>query len=216
MFKWIIDALSPRRRATLAWRADVDALEAELDQPLHQRDPATLVPVILPLECLKVDWPGPIVPIPELPFAIAWATIPQPQHFIYVSHEQAAFWEELGVCWKTEAFRNLARISEGRERWAGEKLDDSGKPFVLALLQDDSIGPSRLLLPGLFADVFGSDYCVAIPERTCAIIYRSDLTAEQRADVDNMIDGCFRHGTEPMSPDRFDPSAFWILGDVTP
>ncbi len=28
-----------------------------------------------------------------------------------------------------------------------------------------------------------------------------------------MINGCFEHGTEPMSPERFDPAEFWIFGD---
>lgn len=187
-------------------------MATELEQPPESRDLDTLFPVILPSACLEEDWPGPIVPLGSVPFAIAWATVSEPNRFVYVTDEQAAYWQDLGVSWRLRAMRNLAAITAPR-RWQGEKCDDSGRPFVLALLHDDAMGPSRLLLPNLFDDVLGADYRVAVPERTCAIAYRTDLDGGQKADVDDMIEGCFRHGTEPMSPERFDPVDFWIFGD---
>jgi len=132
--------------------------------------------------------------------------------FIYVTHELAAYWQDQGMDWKSQAMRNLAALSENRP-WAGEKCDETGKPFVLALLHDDAMGPSRLLLPHLFEEVLGRGYHVAIPEQTCAVAYRADLTAQELSDVNGMINGCFAHGTEPMSADRFDPAEFWIFGD---
>ena len=199
-----------RERGVRAWRRDIDTLEEELASPPHERDIETLVPIILSRECLCEEWPGPIVPIGTLPFAVAWATIPRQNHLIYVNHEQADYWQNLGIDWREKAMRNLARLSE-RRRWAGHKLDKVGKPFVLALLHGDGIGPSRLLLPGFFDDVLGAAYRVAIPERTCAIAYRRDLCADEQSDVDNMISGCFEHGTEPMSAERFGSAEFWIF-----
>jgi len=196
-----------RYRRADAWRAEVDALEKDLASPPEDRDVATLVPIILPTECLTDAWPGPIVPLGRLPFAVAWATVPEQNRFIYVTDELAAYWRDLGIDWRAKAMQNLAEISEGR--WWGDKCDGAGKPFVLALLPDDALGPSRLLLPHLLDGVLGPDYRVAIPERTCAIAYRTDLDAGQQADVDAMIEGCFKHGTEPMSDERFDPAEFW-------
>jgi hypothetical protein len=198
-------------------RDELDALEMELARPPEERDIDTLFPIILPRACLARacladDWPGPIVPVGSLPFAVAWATVPIANRFIYVTHELAAFWRDKGMDWKSKAMRNLAALNESRP-WAGEKCDEAGKPFVLALLHDDAMGPSRLLIPHLFERVLGSGYRVAIPEQTCAVAYRADLNPQQLSDVSGMIDGCFRQGTEPMSPARFDPAAFWIFED---
>lgn len=82
------------------------------------------------------------------------------------------------------------------------------------MLQSDALGPSRLLIPHLFESELGSDYLVAIPERTCAIAYRRQLGPEQADTVDQMIDGCFQHGTEPVAPDRFEASTFWNMALV--
>lgn len=177
------------------------------------RDVTRLVPIILPPELLAGGWPGPIVPIGQLPFAMAWAVRGDMNSFVYVSHEQAAFWQEAGLDWRKLAFENLRDMSTEKPAW-GEKLDDDGRPFFQVLLHDDAIGPSRLLVPHLFDDVFGPDYLVAIPERTCAVVYRTDLTPEQSADVEGMISGCYEHGTEPMSPERFKPQDFWCLAEA--
>jgi hypothetical protein len=171
----------------------------------------SLVPIILPSACLD-GWPGPIERIGTLPFAVAWATQPKPNLFHYVTHEEAERWRGLGIDWPREAMRNLERLTAPR-RWAGEKCDRTGRPFLLSLLFEDAFGPSRLLLPHLYDDVLGAGYRVAIPEQTCAIAYRAELSTDERADVDGVVEGCFRHGTEPMSAQRFDPSHFWIFGD---
>ena len=192
------------------WRAELDALERESARQPEERDIDALFPIILPRACLDDDWPGPIVPMGSLPFAVAWATVPTPNRFIYVTHELAAFWIDRGIDWRSRAMRNLAALSETRP-WAGEKCDEAGKPFVLVLLHDDAMGPSRLLLPHLFEEVLGPDYRIAVPEQTCAVAYRADLNPQQLSDVDGMIDGCFAHGTEPMSTERFDPAEFWIF-----
>jgi len=205
-----------RRENQVDPRKEIDALEADLNRAPSENDLATLVPIILPHDCLTTDWPGPIAAIGSLPFAIAWALIPEPNYFLYLTHERAALWEDSGIDWRAEAMRNLAQVSEGRHRWAGDKLDDDGKPFILALLFDDGFGPSRLLLPHLYDDLLGPDYRVAIPERTCAVAYRRELTPAQARDVDGIVEGCFRHGTEPMSNERFNPEDFWTEVSLKP
>ena len=209
MLSRLFDRLRGRRAATPLTGAH--ALEAALQKPVEETDCTTLVPIIVPGGAMD-GWPGPIVPIQGAPFAVAWATMPGTHLFVYVSGEQADFWERTGADWRGEAMRNLARIA-AESPWKGQKDDAEGRPFVLALLTDDAIGPSRLLLPHLYEDMLGPGYCVAIPERTCAIAYRSSLGDDERADVDGMIEGCFEHGTEPMSLERFDPRVFWTFGD---
>lgn len=187
-------------------------LEAGLSVEPSSRDLSRLVPIILPLELLNSAWPGPILQIGDLPFCAAWATLGEQNSFYYVTNREAKFWDGAGKDWRAIAFGNLLRMSEHRPA-SGEKLDDDGLPFVKVMLHDDAIGPSRLLLPHLFDDSLGADYEVAIPEQTCAIAYRRDLSPSQAADVRDMITGCFEHGTEPMNPESFEARRFWQFGE---
>jgi hypothetical protein len=185
-------------------------------QPNSERPPIasdypidSLVPIILPPELLTMEWPGSIIPLGDLPFSLAWAVVVKPNQFRYVNQETQADWEASGVDWRACAMQNLKRIA--RQFPFFEKCDEYGRPFVQALITDDAIGPSRLLIPHLFEEQFGDDYMVAIPEKTCAIIYSAKLTGEQRVDVDEWIDGCYKVGRERMSVERFRPERFWVL-----
>lgn len=188
---------------------DIEQLRADLARHPSERDTAQLVPIVLPLVLLQLNWPGPIVQIGQLPFAAAWAVLGENNTMTYVNSELAAYWENAGMDWRAKALDNLVRMTGSRPA-SHQKVDESGRPFMQVMLHEDAIGPSRLLLPHLFDDVLGPDYRVAIPEQTCAIAYRADLTPEQKADVDNAIEGCFVRGTEPMSADRFDARLFWV------
>jgi len=193
-------------------RTTIDVLEAGLGVEPADRDLARVVPIILPRELLNAAWPGPIVQIGELPFCVAWATRGEMNSFFYVTEREAQFWEDSGIDWRATAFENLIKISANRPA-SGEKLDNDGAPFLKVMLHDDAIGPSRLLLPHLFDDVLGADYAVAIPERTCAIAFRRDLSPSQEADVNGIISGCYENGTEPMSPERFEARSFWQFAE---
>lgn len=188
------------------------ALDAGRGVQPADRDLSRVVPIILPLELLKAAWPGPLVQLGELPFCLAWATCGEMNSFFYVTEREAQFWDDAGVDWRATALENLARISANRPA-SGEKLDDNGVPFLKVMLHDDAIGPSRLLLPHLFDDILGADYEVAIPEQTCAIAYRKDLSPSQAFDVNGMISRCYEHGTEPMSPERFEAHRFWQFAE---
>jgi hypothetical protein len=132
--------------------------------------------------------------------------------FFYVTEREAQFWDDAGINWRATALENLTKMSANRPA-SGEKLDDDGVPFLKVMLHDDAVGPSRLLLPHLFDDILGAEYEVAIPEQTCAIAYRRDLSPSQADDVNGMISGCYEHGTEPMSQERFEARRFWQFAD---
>ncbi len=186
----------------------LEVLEAGRGVEPADRDLSRVVPIILPLELLTAAWPGPIIRIGNLPFCVAWATCSDINTFFYVTKHEAQFWDEAGIDWRGTALANLVKISANRPA-SGEKLDDDGIPFLKVMLHEDAVGPSRLLLPHLLDDILGVDYEVAIPEQTCAIAYRKNLSPSQAADVNGVISGCYQYGTEPMSPERFEAHRFW-------
>ena len=173
-----------------------------------------LLPILGPSSFLRPDWPGPIIAMPALPFALTWAFVVkeiEQNMWYYIDGATRQKLEDAEVDWQRIAFRNL------RDKAAcggnGEKCDSNDRPFVKVMIQDDAAGPSRLLVPHLFDLELGSDYIVAFPEQTCAVAFRAVLNQEQAHDVAGMIDGCFKHGTEPVSPQRFPAKSFWTLAE---
>jgi len=198
-----------RRIQARAERKQIDGLIDRLHVAPEDRDVATIFPIILPGELIRDDWPGPIIALEEVPFALSWAEIAEPGRWVYVDHELARYWEDKAIDWRRAAFANLRRVSNPGVN--GEKCNDDGQPFVKVMFQPDAFGPSRLLIPRLLESELGADYRVALPERTCAVAFKRELTPTQEQDVQGIVDGCFRNGTEPMSPQRFVASDFWHL-----
>jgi hypothetical protein len=189
----------------------LSALDDLLSKAPEELDTTRLFPIVLPIELATSDWPGPIEQIEPFPFAVAWGVSGELNSLVYVTNEHVEHWNSIGFDWRSQSIDNLRQRSTPGAN--GEKCDREGKPFVKVMLHDDGLGPSRLLLPHLFDYELGEDYLVAIPERTCAIAYRRELTDDQCADVDGMIGGCFAHGTEPVSPERYDPAPFWSFAE---
>jgi hypothetical protein len=192
-------------------RKQLDRLNAALELSPEQRDFRQIYPIILPGELLEGGWPGPIIPLLETPFALGWAEVRKGNIWTYISDEQAGCWDEAGLDWRQTAYQNLKNVSDPGAN--GEKLDVNGHPFMKGMLQDDAFGPSRLLIPHLFDSELGANYEVAIPERTCAIAFRSTRTPEEESVINRMIGGCFEEGTEPMSSDRYPAASFWKLAE---
>lgn len=197
-------------RARRDFRQKVDQLNSRLELPPEQRQTDRIYPVILPATVID-GWPGPIEQLGRTPFAVAWAEVRSPNVFTYIDKETESYWNDRKIDWCNAAFRNL---KEGSTPGAShEKLDEEGRPYLKVMLQADAFGPSRLLIPDLFTGELGANYLVAIPEQTCAVAYRRHLTTDQTSIVDQMIGECFEHGTEPMSPLRFDSNVFWGLAN---
>ena len=166
-----------------------------------------LFPVVVPIAYLSDDWGGPIKQVSNVQVAMTWAIQGADNRRHYVTDGQAAEWLALGIDWEAIAARNAIILSAAGG--FGQKNDADGRPFIKAMLTDDGLGPTRLFTPRLFDKELGSDYEVAVPEFTCAIAFRRNLTPEQEADVAGIIGGCFASGTTPVSDNRFPASAFW-------
>lgn len=169
---------------------------------------ANLFQVILPPDWVSDEWGGPFQRIGKTPIYTTWAVQGQDRRRYYVSDEQAASWEAEGIDWRAIASGNTSKlIAEGG---FGGKQDETGVTFIKVMLNDDALGPSRLFAPHLFDEELGDDYCVAVPELTCAIAFRKMLTSAQEADVAGIISGCYTGGTTPVSDERFSATDFWV------
>jgi len=208
LLNWFFDKF--KKKSISPEATQLETLRDGLKRPPEDHDIAKLYPQIMPLSLLRPDWPGPIEQLGDLPFCVSWAIAEPQNYFRYVSWEMSRYWEDVGINWKAKAMNNLAELSRSYP-FSGTISGADEKPYILCLINNDSMGPSRLLVPGLFADMFGDDYTVAIPERTCAVVYRNGLQGEEAIKANSLIDECFEVGTEPMSNERFNPKRFWTF-----
>jgi hypothetical protein len=79
----------------------------------------------------------------------------------------------------------------------------NGEVFAVAFLYEDGLGPSRLLFRGTLSRLFPKGCRVAIPERSCGFAFATDLNAEERSQVEGVINHCYRHGTRPFAPGSY-------------
>ncbi len=208
LLNWLFDKF--RKKPLSPESLQLETLRDGLKRPPADHDIAKLYPQIIPLSLLRPDWPGPIEQLGDLPFSVSWAVADPQNYFRYASWDMTRHWESMDINWRDVAMENLTKLSRDYP-YAGTKEGADGQPYLLSLLNHDSMGPSRLLVPNLFEELFGDDYTVAIPERTCGVVHRNDLQGEEAFVANTLIDECFKVGTEPMSDERFNPKRFWVL-----
>lgn len=170
---------------------------------------ARVFPVLVSIGEAGKKWPGPLDRLSQVPFGVSWVETHDDRSWVTVDHHKAAFLAGNHPDWRGQAFANL-RAACGHAA-SGDKDDEHGLPFIKILGHSDGLGPSRLLIPELFAAELGPDYQTAIPGSHYALAFRAKLSRGETADVRNMIGYGVRGGVGPRSARRYAASDFWHL-----
>jgi hypothetical protein len=163
-------------------------------------------PVLVPASFFSLgDWPGPfeLLQIPEL--GLTWAVFEREQTMRYVDRDIQSYWESRGIKWRASAMENLRRTSDDR-LWTHEFRSNSGKLFAVAMMHEDGIGPSRLLLHQSLEALFTEGYVVAVPERSCGLVLSTRATEAEQAKIHGVAATCYQNGTAPLL-EGFHPAA---------
>lgn len=171
-------------------------------------DTSALFPVIVPRRYNDQGrWVGPLRNLKHPELALTWVVLGESATMSYVSHSDAARYNEDGVDFEAVAIRNLTEQSE--EQLFTHERRVNGTLVFAAAMHPDGLGSSRLLLAKYWQRVFPQGYQMAIPERSCAIVAPLELSEHEFRSVLDMVNGCYADGTTPMlrgfySPDQFD------------
>jgi hypothetical protein len=178
-------------------------LHESLNLPVEALPLDRLFPVLCPAAFFeRGDWPGPFDRLVTPELALTWA-FDQPQEtMLYLSHEHASYLNAQGVDYRIQAIANLRANSN--PAWSHQKKVDGDLQWV-ALMHDDGFGPSRVLLSGTLGEAFPRGYLVAIPERSCGLVFPAALSGAALDEVRDIITGCFTEGTRPLTPTIFKP-----------
>ena len=137
---------SPRR---LAPRKTEMLPPAEL--PLNQ-----LVPLIVPTSFFETGkWVGPYSLLRAQGLGLTWGILMPQQTMRYVDKNAETLWNGQSLDWKRKALENLAAMSPKGVATSQFNRQD-GSVYAYVMMQEDGLGPSRLLLKGWFARVFPS------------------------------------------------------------
>jgi hypothetical protein len=108
---------------------------------------------------------------------------------------------------------NLRRRSVA-EPWSHAKNAPDGRLICVALMQQEAIGPSRLLLPYPFKEVFSEGYEVALPEISCAFAVSMAIKSDEKSGILDMIEDCYNHGSRPLVQGLHPAEMLYSCGDL--
>ncbi|XLZ69390.1 hypothetical protein ABT364_23095 [Massilia sp. SR12] len=165
-----------------------------------------LFPIIVPRSYFTHgSWPGPhrLLRHPEL--AVTWVELSGTTTMTYLTFERCRELESAGIAVHAQAMANLRAASE--QLYTHSKMDGDEVVFGVCM-HEDGLGTSRLLLAQDIADEFPEGVLCGIPERSCGILAPAGIAAEQRADVEVMVQKCWDGGTTPMLPGLHAASLF--------
>lgn len=206
---WLVRTFRLGERRTEALKDPVEVIKRELAKPPEAYDLGALVPILVPNAFSDTGmWPGPIHRLAAPGFDQTWAVLGPDDVMVYVSRAMQALWERDGVAWREIATCNLRGLAE-TEPYNYVFNRDDGTPFMVTMLYGQSLGPSRLLVPGLLDPTFPGGYLVAVPEQTCAVAFTLTPTTVEAETIDGTIKRLFEKGREPVSSASFKPDLLW-------
>ena len=168
----------------------LDELRRGLDLPPEEVPLDQVVPVFVPASLEhNGQWPGPIVLTRAPELAITWACLRPAQTMLYVSFETARYWEGKGIDWRTQSMENPAEMSEQISYHSFQR--EGGAYYGLVMMQEDGVGPSRLLLNGWLEEVFPEGYLVAVPKRSVGVVVSRTASPEERERVKGLVVECY-------------------------
>jgi hypothetical protein len=181
-------------------REQLDVLRAGLAKAPAELDLADLFPVFVPMSFFaQGNWPGPYEALQLPGLGLTWAVLQGEQTMRYVDRRVEAYWVGKGIPWRERAVENVQRQSISGV-WTHEFRGEGGALFAVAMMHEDGVGPSRLLLRESLERLFPEGYVVALPEMSCAMVLSAQAEEANRANILNLVTTCFKDGTRPLVP----------------
>jgi hypothetical protein len=169
-------------------------------------DIENVVPIIVPRGYFaQGNWPGPYDYLRSELLGLTWTILFPGEVMVYVNHENVAEWERSHINWQKAANHNLLRISEN-QLWTREKRDADGQLLWAAMMHEDGLGSSRLLLQKEIFEAVGGKYQIGLPDRSCAIIVPESAGKNNMMEVTQMVQRMFEKATTPMLRDMLNPN----------
>jgi hypothetical protein len=166
---------------------------------------ANVLPIVVPRSYFEPgNWPGPYRLLRHPQLGIAWVILGPRQTMLYVNHEQADLWQEKGINWREDAKKNLIERSR-TQLWTHELQRAEAQYTFISFMHEDGLGPSRVLLREDLERNFGKNYKVAIPDRSCALVFPLTVGSVGDQSIESFVADMHSRATTPMLPTILSP-----------
>jgi len=181
------------------------AVRAGLGLRPEQVEITTLVPILAPERFFTAGgWPGPYSPLRAKNIALTWSVLLPHQTMRYVDRALEEHWNARGLDWRSQALHNLD-AQTGHNLATHEFSRPDGSIYAIAMMHEDGIGPSRLLLKKRLQQLFREGYEVALPEMSCAFAISSSADKSEADKLRGLVERCYESGTRPLAPGIYAP-----------
>ena len=159
-------------------------------------DISQCVPLIAPADYFESGaFPAPHQPLYHPDLALTWVLLTEGQTMTYLPKPLAGEWQAQGLDWATHSLENLRRLDGAITH---EKRNANGDLVFVAMMHEDGLGSSRVLLHAELVEVFPEGYRLGIPDRSMAIAFPAGLNGRDLEEVKALIERCYRDATTPM------------------
>lgn len=166
-----------------------------------------LFPLIVPSSYLQPGtWDLPFRRLRDPRIFVTWVALHENQTMVYVNRQQMQSWESNKVDVAQIAVSNL-RHDTGQYLATREKRSENGKLHWIAMMHQDGLGSSRVLLSRELQAIFPEGYRIAIPERSCGMAISVEAGEDEKSGFLNSVRNCYEKGTTPMLPELLEPQA---------
>jgi hypothetical protein len=161
-------------------------------------------PLIVPAEYITIGVPAAFHALSSSDLVLTWVELHAKETMLYVTPARATEWDRRHDGWRAASLGAMRRADQGRV-WTHEKRTENGSLAWVAMMHEDGLGSSRLLLARELERTFPSGYLVALPDRSCGMaICRTNADLDE---VRRMVAAMHASATTPMIPDLREPSA---------
>src|SRR5215207_11578677 len=102
-------------------------------------------PLLAPTEYVALGAPAIFDTLPAPDLVLTWVELPDPETMLYVTPGRAAEWDRVRPGWRAVALDAMRRADRGHV-WTHEKRGENGALLWVAMMHEDGLGSSRLLL----------------------------------------------------------------------
>ena len=177
-----------------------------------------LYPLIVPRSYVAESaWDLPHYPFPHDDFILTWVLFDADDPMMYLTREEYECLNEQHLGWQQVAMENLRHSrAEAENLFTHFKPSaDSRRIIFLAFMHQDGIGSSRILLANELQQAFPAGYALALPDRSCGLLVPQDVSAEELADVQALVESMHEGATTPMSGALHAPADFALPASWT-
>jgi hypothetical protein len=167
--------------------------------PIEDLRPVLISPSIFELG----RWVGPYHHFSALPVSLTWAFLRPKQTMLYLDHDAVTAFEAKAIDWRSKARGALAADFQ-RHPWTHEYRNDQSGIEAVAMLHEDGLGPSRLIMYSWLVKQFPQGFSFFVPERYCTFVIANDASSKIQQSVQAAVHGCFVAADVPMSESAYD------------